>query len=283
MKRFGSCFLLFCFFAVLLSPMASANSAPRDYRVAVKVVNGPEDIYYLDLLEEIVRKRRGKGPEGLDQELADMMRQAVPKGWQACTLAQSDPDRYVGDLEGENGVHIFHGWDTPRVFRILIVTKSGESWISEPMERQVLNSSVKVDWEAKTARITPKWVSVGIQFLSTLIPTLLIEGLLLIAFRLASKRNWLVFLVVNLVTQGALSAIMSNGLAQGGFGMMPYFLILLIPAELLIAVAEANIYENWFRTPVPKRAFWYGFTANAASYALGWAAVNLVWAGLISL
>lgn len=276
MKRFGSCFLLFCFFAVLLSPMASANSAPRDYRVAVKVVNGPEDVYYLDLLEEIVRKRRGKGPEGLDQELADMMRQAVPKGWQACTLVQSDPERYVGDLEGENGVHIFHGWDTPRVFRILIVTKSGESWISEPMERQVLNSSVKVDWEAKTARITPKWVSVGMQFLSTFIPALLIEGLVLIAFRLASKRNWLVFLVVNLVTQGALSAIMANGLAQGGFGAMPYFLILFIPAELLIAVAEANIYENWFRTQVPTRALWYGFTANAASYALGWAAVNLL-------
>ena len=52
------------------------------------------------------------------------------------------------------------------------------------MAREILNSSVRVDWEGKTVRITPKWVALGIQFLSTLIPTLVIEGLVLIAFGL---------------------------------------------------------------------------------------------------
>lgn len=286
MKQFGKCFVLCCLFAALLSQTALANSAPPDYRVAVKVVHGPEEPYYLDLLEQLgetVRVRDGKGPEGLDPALESMMRQAVPEGWQACTLSDDNSYSFSGDAAGENGVHIFHGWDMPSEFRILIVTRSGESWVSEPMEREVLNSFIKVDWKAGTARITPKWISVGAQFLSTLLPTLVIEGLFLIAFGLASKRNWLVFLMVNLVTQGVLSAVLANPLAQGGFRMVPFFLLFLIPAELLIAAVEANIYRHWFRGRTPRRAFWYGIAANGASYALGWVAVNLVWSGLISL
>lgn len=65
--------------------------------------------------------------------------------------------------------------------------------------------------------------------------------------------------------------------------MLPFFLLFLIPGELVIAVVEANIYRHWFRGRSHRRAFWYGFAANGASYALGWVVVNLVWAGLISL
>lgn len=46
---------------------------------------------------------------------------------------------------------------------------------------------------------------------------------------------------------------------------------------------EANIYRHKFWGCSGRKAFWYGIAANASSYALGWAAVNLVWAGLISL
>lgn len=284
MKRLGRCLALFCLFAVLLHQTAFANSAPPDYRVAVKVVNRPEELYYLDLLEQSEEEIAVFKHEGMDPELLEMMKEAAPDGWRPCTMSTTQwMNHFSGDLAGENGMHVFHGLDTPEIFRILIVTKSGETWVSEPMEREVLNSSVSVDWKAGTARMTPKWISVGIQFLSTLLPTLAIEGVILIAFGLASKRNWLVFLAVNLVTQGALSAVLANPLAQGGFRMVPFYLIFLIPVELLIAVIEANIYRYWFRGRTPRRAFWYGFAANGASYALGWAAVNLVWAGLISL
>lgn len=284
MKRFGRFFVLCCLFAALLSQTALANSAPPDYRVAVKVVNGPEELYYLDLLEQSDEETEVFEREGMELELLEAMKEAAPDGWRPCTISMTQQGtHFSGDLTGENGLHVFHGWDTPETFRILIVTRSGESWVSEPMEREVLNSSVRVDWKAGTARITPKWISAGIQFLSTLLPTLLIEGLVLIAFGLASKRNLLVFLAVNLVTQGALSAVLAIPLAQGGFRMVPFYLIFLIPAELLIAAIEANIYRHWFRGGTPRRAFWYGFAANGASYATGWVAVNLVWAGLISL
>lgn len=284
MKRHGVKFLLLCLVALCLTDTASANSAPPDYRVAVKVINGPEELYYLDLLEQSDGKAEIFRREGIDQELLKAMKEASPDGWRPCMMSTSQwEDHFSGDLEGENGFHIFHGWHTPKVFRILIVTKSGESWVSEPMERQVLNSSVTVDWEARTAKLSPKWIAMGIQLLSTLLPTLGIEGLVLLAFGLASRRNWLVFLTVNLATQGTLSFYLSSALVQGGFHMLPYFLVFLFPVELLIAAVEANIYKHWLRGCSRRRAFWYGFAANGSSYVLGWVVVNLVWAGLISL
>lgn len=282
-KRFGKCLALCCLFAALLSQTALANSAPPDYRVEVKVVNGPEGLYYLDLLEEGESGRMENPPVGLDTELLKAMEQAEPEGWQACTLSGKG-GHYEGDLIGKNGVHIFHGMDTPRVFRILIAAKSGESWVSEPLERKVFQSAVTVDWEKGTAKMAPKWVAFGTQLLATLLPTLAIEGLVLLAFGLSSKRNWLVFLAVNLATQGAMSAFLASSLIQRDFlYVMTFALLIMIPVELLIAAAEANIYKRQFRGCSGRRAFWYGVTANAASYALGWAAVELVFHGLISL
>lgn len=283
LKKVVRSFVLFCITAVLLAGTALANSAPPDYRVEVKVVNGPNEPYYLDLLERWDGERMANPPKGLDQDLLSAMEAAQPPGWRACTLSRIG-DYYRGDMAGKNGVHVFHGMDTPKEFRILIVTESGESWVSEPMRREVFQSAVTVDWERGTAKMSPKWIAFCTQLLATLIPTLLIEGLLLLAFGLASKRNFLVFLLTNLVTQGALSAFLASNLIQRDFFyVMSFSLLLIIPAELLIAAVEANIYKYKFHGCTGRRAFWYGLTANAASYALGWAAVELVFHGLISL
>lgn len=283
MKRVERSLALFCAAVLLLAGTAYANSAPPDYRVEVKVVNRPEEVYYLDLLERSDGGRMGNPPQGLDQELLSAMEQAEPPGWRACTLFAVG-DHYDGDIVGKNGVHVFHGMDTPKVFRILIVTKSGESWVSEPMEREVMQSVVTVDWEKGTAKMSPKWAAFSIQLLATLIPTLVVEGIVLLAFGLGSKRNWLVFLIVNLATQGALSAFLASQLIQREFFYtMSFALLLMIPVELMIAAVEANIYRYKFQGCSGRRAFWYGITANAASYALGWIAVELVFHGLISL
>lgn len=283
MKKLGNILVLFLLTAVLLAETALANSAPPDYRVEVKVVNGPNELYYLDLLEEADGGRMGDRTKGLDRELLDALEEAVPDGWLPCTL-YGVGDYFRGDLAGNGGVHIFHGMDTPKTFRIIITVKSGESWVSEPLTREVFASAVTVDWAAKTAKMSPKWIAFGTQLLATLLPTLAIEGVVLLLFGLASRRNFLVFLITNLVTQGALSAFLASNLIQRDFFyVMSFALLIMIPAELLIAAAEANIYKRQFQGCSKRRAFWYGITANAASYALGWAAVELVFHGLISL
>lgn len=284
MKRFGRCFALFCLFAVLLSSTASANSAAPDYRVAVRVVNGPEEVYYLDLLEQSDGEIEIFKCEGLDQELLEAMKDAAPDGWRPCTMSVPQwEDHFSGDLAGENGFHVFHGFDTPRVFRILIVTKSGESWISEPMERKLMNTTVKVDWERKTAVMPPVGLLYVLQFLSTLLPTLLIEGLIFYAFRFPGRRNWLVFLLVNLVTQGALSLVLCVNVTPGGAKYIGFAMLVLIPVELLIALTESIAYMKLLRGQPKHKAFAYGIAANVVSYAVGLFTVGPLYTGIVAL
>ena len=284
MKRFGRCFALFCLFTVLLSSPASANSAAPDYRVAVRVVNGPDELYYLDLLEQSDGEIEIFNREGTDQKLLEAMKDAVPDGWRPCTMSASQwEDHFSGDLAGKNGVHVFHGWHMPRVFRILIVTKSGESWISEPMEREIMNSTVKVDRERKTAVMPPVQVLYVFQFLSTLLPTLVIEGLIFFMFRFPGRRNWLVFLLVNLVTQGALSVILCMNVVPGGGKYIGLMMLMLIPVELLIALVEALAYMKLLRGQPKHRAFAYGITANVVSYVVGLFTVGPLYTGIVAV
>lgn len=284
MRRFGRCFALFCLFAVLLSSTASANSAPPDYRVAVRVVNGPGELYYLDLLEQSDGEIEIFEREGMDRELLEAMRDAVPEGWLPCTMSVSQwEDHFSGDLAGENGTHVFHGWHTPRVFRILIVTKSGESWVSEPMERELMNSAVKVDWVKKTAVMPPVQVLYVLQFLSTLLPTLVIEGLIFYLFRFPGRRNWLVFLLMNLVTQGALSVVLCLNVVPSGGRYLGATMLVLIPIELLIALMEALVYMKLLRGQPKHRAFAYGITANVVSYVIGLFTVGPLYTGIVAV
>lgn len=85
------------------------------------------------------------------------------------------------------------------------MTKSGETFLSRPVERRALQSSATVDWAAGTVSTSPLWRGYAAQFLATLLPILAIEGLLFLLFRLWSRRNALVFLGVNLLTQGGLT------------------------------------------------------------------------------
>lgn len=284
MKRFGKCLTLFCLFAALLSATASANSAAPDYRVAIRVVNAPDELYYLDILEKSDGEAEIFYRDGLDQELQEALKYAAPDGWRPCSMSTTLwEQQFTGDIAGNNGVHVFHGFDTPRVFRILVVTTSGESWVSESMERQMWNSTVKVDWEKKTAVMPPVQILYILQFLSTLLPTLLIEGLIFYAFRFPGKRNWLIFLLVNLVTQGALSVILCMNIVGSNGSYILLGMLILLPVELVIAFVEAGLYMALLRGQPNHKRFAYGIAANAASYLLGLFTVGPFYTGIVSL
>lgn len=278
MKRF---LILLCAMAALLGGTALADSGPKP-QLIVKVVNGPAEPYYLDLLEE------GAGKNGLSQEALDALDQemlsglldAVPEGWRAC-VTQGTGVPIFGKLTGENGIHTFGYFGVPDTYRVLIVTQSGEVWTSELLQRKVLQSSVTVDWAAGTARTPPVWVGYALQFLSTLLPTLVLEGIVLLLFRFDWKENWKPFLVVNLITQGAFSLFLSVNSIQNGVGF--WYFVLFIPAELVIAFAEAGIYTKVLRGASRGRAFAYGLTANAASAAAGWILLVPIWRWIVSI
>ena len=157
MKRFLKSFPLICLLAALLAGTALADSGPKP-QLVVKVLNGPEEPYYLDLLAE------GGGGNGLsqeernalDQDMLSALLAAVPEGWHACVTEGTGVPIW-GELTSEDGVHTFGYVGVPETYRILVVTRSGETWVSETLERKVLQSSVALDWTAKTIEVPPVW------------------------------------------------------------------------------------------------------------------------------
>lgn len=289
MKRVGRVGVLFFVAAVLLAGTAFANSAPPDYLLVVRLVNAPEEPYYLDLLAEgagepsnrNVQRDSDEGLAGPDNDLLDSLRGEIPEGWESCTMGSSSQLFLHGS--GKDGVHRFSGLDTPGEFRIIIMTQSGEVWSSDTMERRALQDAVTVDWERKIVSVMPIWLAVALQTLSTLLLTLLVEGLMLLVFGFDWKKNWKPFLLVNLVTQGGLALFLSANIVRSGvgaYGMILYG-VLLLPIEGVIAFAEAVLYAKFFQGKPAGRAFAYGLTANALSYVVGLFAVQAVWERLV--
>ena len=281
---------LFCLTAFLLAGTAYADFGPKP-QLTIRVENAPGELYYLDLLAEGELKGGWTGPSWdveqamergeIDLELMDVLCAAVPEGWHACAAQGTGGAPIYGGLTGEDGIHTFGYVGVPRAYRVLIVTKSGEVWMSETYQREVLQTTITVDWAAKTVKLPPLWGLYAVQFLCTLLPTLLIEGALLLLFRFDWRKNRRPFLIVNLVTQWALSVFLSVFGLQNGVG--PMFLILFVPAELVIAFLEAGLYKKYLQGQSRRRAAVYGLTANAVSAAAGWFLMGPLWQWVVTI
>lgn len=272
-------FLFIIMAAMLLTITAFADFGPKP-QLVVKVKNPPEELYYLDLLAE-------GSAEGLTGELSsfdllyDTLTDAVPEGWHACVAQGTGGAPIWGDLTGENGIHSFGYHGVPKTYRILIVTKSGETWVSEPHTRTVLQSSVTVNWSSKLVYSPPVFIGYLLQFLSTFVPTILLEGILLGLFGMISTRNLSRFLLVNFLTQGALAAYCSITFLRQGFHTLLFAPFLMI--ECLITVAELILYRRCFPEFSLKRIFCYTISANALSAAAGWFLAEPVWRLVVSI
>ena len=173
MKRSLRNSILLLLTAMLLTVSALADSGPKA-QLTVKVVNAPSEPYYLDLLEKGDYQGHtygsGDGDDtysgldwsyseeeiaALDDELLDALRAAVPEGWHACTAQGTNGAPMWGDLIGSDAggvrLHSFRYHGVPDTYRIILVTKSGESWVSGVLHRATLQSSATVDWAARTA------------------------------------------------------------------------------------------------------------------------------------
>lgn len=288
--------------AVLLTVSALADSGPKPL-LTVRVENAPEEGYYLDLVAEGEYEGHtyGSGESeysgidwsysdeeaaALDTELLDALRAAVPKGYHACTAEGTGGAPMWGELEGTptgrqgEFLHTFRYFGVPDTYQILIATASGDTYLFPPCTRTALQSSVTVDWADKSVEVPPAWIGYVLQFLCTLLPTLVIEGVVLVLFGFSWKQNRKPFLLVNLVTQGALAVYFSVTAVQSGVGWWYFFL--LVPAEIVIAFVEGGLYTRLL-TGSRRRAFAYGITANLCSALLGLLTVEPLWRWIVSI
>lgn len=289
--------------AVLLTVSALADSGPKPL-LTVRVENAPEEGYYLDLVAEGEYEGHtyGSGESeysgidwsysdeeaaALDTELLDALRAAVPEGYHACTAEGTGGAPMWGELEGTptgrqgESLHTFRYFGVPDTYQILIATAGGDTYLFPPCTRTALQSSVTVDWETKSVEVPPAWIGYVLQFLCTLLPTLVIEGVVLVLFGFSWKQNRKPFLLVNLVTQGALAVYFSVTAVQSGVGWWYFFL--LVPAEVVIAFVEGGLYTRLLTGGSRRRAFAYGITANLCSALLGLLTVEPLWRWIVSI
>ena len=276
--------------AALLAVPALADSGPKPLLI-VRVENGPEELYYLDLLAEgepepeyldycLNWNYSEEEQAALDPELLQALRSAVPDGWVAC-LSGGRSIPINGKLTEENGLHTFSYVGVPETYRVILVTEIGESWVSEPMTRRFLQCSATVDWAEKTFSAPPVWVGFVLQFLAACVPTLVFEGLALLLFGYRRRSSWKAFLAVNLVTQGALALFFTVAVVRHGLNF--WYLSLLLLAELAITVSETGLYRRFLTEHGKARATAYGLTANAASAILGFFLAEPVWRFVVSI
>ncbi|WP_455580959.1 hypothetical protein [Dysosmobacter sp.] len=287
MNRSFRAAVFLCLSALLLTLTAFADMGPKA-QLIVRVTDKPEEPYYLDLLAQdsggsLHESLSGEERAALDPALYRALLSAVPEGWHAC-LAQGTSGAPIWSREGlagEDGVHTFYYHGVPRTYRILIVTQSGETFLSEVYTRSALQSSAAVDWSHRTVSTPPVFVGYGLELFSTLVPTLALEGALLWLFGLWSRRNGLVFLVVNLATQlGVFLTLGITAIHEGvGFG----YYLLFLPLEAVILAVETLVYRRAFTGCTRRRATAYGIAANLCSAAAGYFAAEPVWRFIVSI
>ena len=294
MKRPFRVLVLLILAGCIMTMTAFADMGPKA-QLTVKVEHPPQEPYVLDLLAEGVPNARAPlSQEDFDANMEELglsdptlyyaLIAEVPSGWHAC-LSQPMGAPIWGTLTGKPGgevmLHTFGYVGVPDTYRILIVTESGEIWMSDTCARTALQSSVTLDWETREVSIPSVWVGYALQFLATFVPTLLMEGLILFLFLYRQRRSWVVFCLVNLATQGALAAALSvQALHNGvGFGFFALFLL----AELGIVIVESAAFMVLWKEHSRKRAAALGITANAVSALIGWLISQPVWEFVVSI
>ena len=252
----------------VLPGTASADSGPKP-AVTIQVVNAPAGTYYLDLLITDPDDYPNIDPVDYDPALIAGLKSWEDEGWYPALVEGTGVPLFGELTPGADGTHRFTYHGLPDTFRIAVSGPGGAQATDEPFTRTVFYTHLVYDWETNTiTSATSPAGFYGLQFLSTLVPTLIIEGVLLWLFGFRAKRDWLVFLIVNLATQAGLHLWIGSGAMAAG--AHPLYYLVLIVAEVPILLVELAVYVFLLQEHGRLRRAAYAACANIASYALGY-------------
>ncbi len=225
---------------LLLVPVTASANAAAPPNLTVLVVNAPEDLQMTLTLSE---------------------------------SGQSEVDEIEIESRAWETYYRFFLWNSQSsADGELNVTTGGEtSTYTIPREAlEKFGSCYTLD--LKTGELTEGtvWYRSGLLAALRVILTLLIEGLVFFLSGYRKRRSWLVFFIVNLVTQGYLNFRLMAGTSTlfDTYYLRGAFVILCI-VEVLIFAVEAVAFAFLLREHTKKRAVFYAFIANAASLGMG--------------
>lgn len=245
MKRGMKAFLC-CLFALLVGLLpvgASANSAePPCFTVVVS--NAPEDL-----------------------ELS---------------LQYEDGSAYESLYLRKQGSSDNHGWESYYRFAYtysstaenlqdvrLLVQTGGESFLC-PLPKELnrtYNGMVTLDLKDKTLTCGTSPLRTPLLIALRIALTLLIEGLVFFLFGYRAKRSWLVFAIVNLITQIGLNLLFAE--ASSADGYIALLLFFYAMGEAVVFLLEVIAFSALLKEHSKKRAACCALLANAASLLVG--------------
>lgn len=255
---------------------ALADTGPKP-QITVVVSHPPAGEYYLDLLVT----DSPSDSHGLYDNLRDKRRQYdtgklsllesySESGWHPALAAGTALPlfgRLTGTPEGDAMVHTFSYVGVPDNFRLILVTPDHRLVTTPVLRRNTFQTVIHYDYQSGSLTQRGILLSYLLQFLTTLIPTLLIEGVILLLFRFSLRQSWKPFLLINLCTQLVMTLFLGSALLLRGL-LAAYFLF--IPVELGILLIETVYYTRALPQHSFRRRAAYAVTANAASAAAGW-------------
>jgi hypothetical protein len=162
--------------------------------------------------------------------------------------------------------YTFYRYDLKSLDYTVTVTTAGNSFdITLEAPPQSYNNIYTLDLNQKT--ITPGkslFRSISLPALRIIL-TLLMEAAIFFLFGYRKKRSWIIFVIVNLVTQGVLNIWLSVSSAP----LESYLVFKLVFLEILVFMIEMAAFLIFVKERGRALAFLYVLVANAASLFAG--------------
>lgn len=252
----------------MLGITASGDVGPKS-SLTVTVINIPEGPGYMDLLVGESSAYGGLDRADYDGELFDALFDYTDDGWYPA-LAGGRDIRIFGELaysvDSDGRCVQEYTAGIPDTFKIIVVTADNGSVITDEIERTGMTTDIQVDFSTGSVTVAEA-DQLPFGLLALTIPlTLLIEGLILIAFRFSLKDNWLLLLIANILTQVALYIFIMVGLALAGLWLG---FILYIVGEVVVIIIELLLYMFLMKGKNKPWRAGYTVTANLISMMIG--------------
>lgn len=186
-----------------------------------------------------------------------------------CSGAEADPYylSYRVNKLWESYWQFYYHWDLAEDSEIFLVVESSQGSFRCPVPQKAMEgyrTLMTLDYVNQTLTMgQSSWRQPLLTALRVTL-TLLIEGAIFWLFGFRSKGSWIIFLIVNLLTQGWLNIVINSYAFQGGYWAITYALM-----ELGIFFAESLTFPLVVNEKKKIRSVLYALAANAASLIAG--------------
>lgn len=169
----------------------------------------------------------------------------------------------------EGDSKISFGYYRPEQFKLIIYQDDVLYKVTDFIDCYAFNSVFKIDFSDEVIKITMPYDygSEVLNFFIRLGLTLVIELGLFIIFRLYTKRNFIIVLITNLITQIALNLFLNLTIFYDG-NMMALFLLFI--CEFFIFIIETTVYVSLLKDKNKAIIVLYALLANLLSFGIGY-------------